>query len=179
MLHLSLFCNFHRIDPDALILLKEKPDTIKDMLLKYVIHLKRTAKTTAGKPIEGELCINTIPTYMTGIQSFIDFHEIPIVWRKIFRFIPESVPSNLRAYTKEEIKKLLSVADLRDRSIILIMVSGGLRVGALPDLQVKHYTVLDKDNNSSNGIGLLKVYPNSKNDSYTTLLTPEAMDAIH
>jgi integrase len=99
------------------------------------------------------------------------------VWRKIFRFIPESVPSNLRAYTKEEIKKLLSVADLRDRSIILIMVSGGLRVGALPDLQVKHYTVLDKDNNSSNGIGLLKVYPNSKNDSYTTLLTPEAMDA--
>lgn len=59
------------------------------------------------------------------------------------------------------------------------MVSGGLRVGALPDLQVKHYTVLDKDNNSSNGIGLLKVYPNSKNDSYTTLLTPEAMDAIH
>lgn len=116
---------------------------------------------------------------MTGIQSFIDFHEIPIVWRKIFRFIPESVPSNLRAYTKEEIKKLLSVADLRDRSIILIMVSGGLRVGALPDLQVKHYTVLDKDNNSSNGIGLLKVYPKSKNDSYTTLLTPEAMDAIH
>jgi integrase len=181
MLHLSLFCNYHKTDPDALIRLQ--PDMIKDMLLKYVIHLKRTAKTTAGKPIEGEICINTIPTYMTGIQSFFDFHEIPIAWKKIFRFIPESVPSNLRAYTKQEIKKLLSVADLRDRCIILIMISGGLRVGALPDLQVKHYSVLDNDDVNNNaaisGIGLLKVYPNSKNDSYTTLLTPEAMDAIH
>jgi integrase len=186
MLHLSLFCNFHNTDPEALILLKSKPDMIKDMLLKYVIHLKRTAKTTAGKPIEGEICINTISTYMTGIQSFIDFHEIPIAWKKIFRFIPESVPSNLRAYKKEEIRKLLSVADLRDRCIILMMASGGLRVGALSDLQIKHQSVLDKDSSDNSdggcagsGIGLLKVYPNSKHDSYTALLTPEAMDAIH
>jgi integrase len=85
------------------------------------------------------------------------------------------VPSNLRAYQKEEIRKLLSVADLRDRCIILMMASGGLRVGGLSDLQVKHQGVLDKDS----GIGLLKVYPNSKHDSYTALLTPEAMDAIH
>jgi hypothetical protein len=173
MLHLSLFCNFHNTDPDALILLK--PDMIKDMILKYIIHLKRTAKTTAGKPIEGQICINTIATYLTGIQSFIDFHEIPIAWKKIFRFVPESVPSNLRAYQKEEIRKLLSVADLRDRCIILMMSSGGPRVGGLSDLQVKHQSVLDKDS----GIGLLKVYPNSKHDSYTALLTPEAMDAIH
>jgi hypothetical protein len=65
MLYLSLFCNFHNTDPDALILLKL--DMIKDMILKYIIHLKRTAKTTAGKPIEGEICINTISTYLTGI----------------------------------------------------------------------------------------------------------------
>jgi hypothetical protein len=44
----------------------------------------------------------------------------------------------------------------------------GLRVGALSDLQVKDQSVLDKDS----GIGLLKVYPNSKHDSYTALLTP-------
>jgi integrase len=136
---------------------------------------RRTAKTIAGKPIEGQICINTIATYLTGIQSFMDFHEIPITWKKIFRFIPESVPSNLRAYQKEEIRKRLSVADLRDRCIILIMASGGLRVGGLADLQVKHQSLLDRDN----GIGSLKVYPNSKNDSYTTLLTPEAMDAMH
>jgi hypothetical protein len=85
---------------------------IKDMILKYIIHLKRTAKTTAGKPTEGDICINTISTYLTGIQSFMDFHEIPIAWKKIFRFVPESVPSNLRAYQKEEIRKLLSVADV-------------------------------------------------------------------
>jgi hypothetical protein len=56
-----------------------------------------------------------------------------------------------------------------------MMASGGLRVGGLSDLQVKHQSILDKDG----GIGLLKVYPNSKHDSYTALLTPEAMDAKH
>ena len=116
----------------------------------------------------------------------MDFHEIPITWKKMFRFVPESLPSNLRAYQKEEIRKLLSVAGLRDRCIILMMASGGLRVGALSDLQVKHQSLLDKDSRCNSdgacdgsGIGLLKVYPNSKHDSYTALLTPEAMDAIH
>jgi hypothetical protein len=55
----------------------------------------------------------------------MDFHEIAIAWKKMFRFVPESVPSNLRAYQKEEIRKLLSVADLCDRCIILMMASGG------------------------------------------------------
>jgi hypothetical protein len=59
----------------------------------------------------------------------------------------------------------------------------GLRVGTLSDLQVKHQSVLVKDSSGNSdvgsGIGLLKVYPNSKHDSYTTLLTSEAMDAIH
>lgn len=79
------------------------------------------------------------------------------------------------------------MADLRDRCIILIMASGRLQVGALSDLQVKHQSALDKDSSGnsdgscsgSSDIGLLKVYPNSKHDSYTALLTPEAMDAMN
>lgn len=172
MLHLSLFLKFHNINPDILIAMS--PQKLKEMILTYIIHLKKIAKTTAGKPVGGKICVNTIPIYITGIQSFLDFHEIPIAWKKLFKFLPETVPSNLRAYEKEEIRKILSVADLRDKCIILIMCSGGLRVGALSDLQVKHLSVLDTDS----GIGLLKVYPNSRNDSYSTLLTPECMASI-
>jgi len=172
MLHLSLFTKFYNTDPDALI--ATNPYMIKEMILKYIIHLKNMAKTSAGKPVEGEICVNSIPVYMTGIQSFLDFHETPIAWKKIFKFLPEPVSSNLRAYEKDEIGKLLSVADLRDRCVILIMSSGGLRAGAIPELKVKHQSILDKNN----GIGLLKVYPDSKRHSYITLLTPECMAAM-
>ena len=63
------------------------------------------------------------------------------------------------------------MADLRDRCVILIMSSGGIRAGAIPELKVKHQSILNKNN----GIGLLKVYPESKRHSYITLLTPECM----
>ena len=89
MLHLSLFTKFHNTDPDALIAMNSY--MIKEMILKYIIHLKNMAKTSAGKPVEGEICVNSIPVYMTGIQSFLDFHEIPITWKKLLKFLPDHV----------------------------------------------------------------------------------------
>ncbi|MFL6383448.1 MAG: hypothetical protein ACJ712_00580 [Nitrososphaeraceae archaeon] len=44
--------------------------------------------------------------------------------------------NSLRAYTKEEISKLLPIADLRDRCLILLMVSTGMRVGAIKSLKI-------------------------------------------
>ncbi len=55
---------------------------------------------------------------MMGIQSFLDFHEIALPWKKISKFYPSDIANNLRAYTKEEILKIIAVADLRDRCII-------------------------------------------------------------
>jgi integrase len=57
-------------------------------------------------------------------------------WKKIAKFYPEDVTNSYRAYTKEEIAKLLSLADLRDRCIILLMSASGVRVGAIPSLRI-------------------------------------------
>ena len=43
-----------------------------------------------------------------------------------------------KGYTHEEIKKLLDVANLRMKSVVLLMASTGIRIGAIPDLQLKH-----------------------------------------
>ena len=75
---------------------------------------------------------------MMGIQSFLEFHEIALPWKRISKFYPADIANNLRAYTKEEITKILSVADLRDRCIILLMISTGIRVGAIKSLRIKH-----------------------------------------
>jgi integrase len=124
-IHISLFCKYHNIDPDSLIQLK--PDQIKIMILNYIIHLKKNAKQSVGKAKRGEISVNSIKNYLIGIQSFFEFNEIMLNWKKIVKYCPEQVTNNLRAYTRDEIAKLLSETDLRDRCLILLMssVAGG------------------------------------------------------
>ena len=109
---------------------------------------------------------------MMGIQSFLEFHEIALPWKKISKFYPADIANNLRAYKKEEITKILSVADLRDRCIILLMISTGIRVGAIKSLRIKHLKKLKEE------VGILTVYAESKDDKYNTLITPECIAAI-
>jgi integrase len=142
------------------------------MILNYIIHLKKVAKNSAGKPMKGEISVNSIKPYLAGVKSFLEFNEIALPWSKITKFYPDAVTNPYRSYTKEEIIKLLSVADPRDRCIILLMASSGIRVGAIPSLKVKSIRRLD------NGIGLVTVYPESKDSVYVSLVTPEFLASL-
>jgi integrase len=168
--HLSLFCKFHNTDPDQLIQLNVTQ--IKTTILNYIIHLKKIAKQSAGKPTKGELSVNSIKLYLIGVKSFLEFNEIALPWKKISKFYPDDVTNSYRSYTKEEIKKLLSVADPRDRCIILLMASSGIRVGAIQSLKIKSIKRLDGE------VGIVTVYPESKGSVYTTLVTPEFLASL-
>jgi integrase len=170
-IHLSLFCRYHGTNPDALIQLT--PEQLTHMIVNYVLHLKNVAKQTAGKAKCGEICVNSVKTYLSGIQSFFVHNNMVLHWKKIMKYCPEPVTNNLRSYTKEEIVKLLSLADPRDRCLILLMSSTGMRVGAIKALRKKHLKKLDESN-----IGILTVYAESKRDCYNALVTPECMAAI-
>jgi integrase len=67
-----------------------------------------------------------------------------------------------RAYTHQEIKKILDVADLRMKSIVLLMASTGMRIGAIPDLKLKQ---LQEINDKQ--IYKITVYEKSKEEYYT------------
>ncbi|MGA9152939.1 MAG: tyrosine-type recombinase/integrase [Candidatus Nitrosopolaris sp.] len=170
--HLSLFCKFHNTDPDHLIKLNNSTGQLKTMVLNYIMHLKKIAKQSAGKPKRGELSVNSIKLYLKGVKSFLEFHEIALPWNKIAKFLPDDVTNSYRSYTKEEIKKLLSVADPRDRCIILLMASSGIRVGAIETLKVKSVKRLDGE------VGIVTVYPESKDSVYATLVTPEFLASL-
>jgi integrase len=171
-IHLSLFCRYHNTEPDFLIQLK--PEQIKTMVLDYIIHLKNAAKPSCGKARRGELSVNSIKMYLAGIQSFLEFNDIVLNWKKIAKYCPEQITISLRAYTKEEISKLLSVGDLRDRCLILLMASTGMRVGAIKSLKLKHLTRLQHESN----IGSVSIYPESKDHRYNALMTQECMASI-
>src|SRR5215813_13658427 len=168
--HLSLFCKFHNTDPDQLIHLNVTQ--IKTTILNYIIHLKKIAKQSAGKPTKGELSVNSIKFYLVGVKSFLEFNEIALPWKKIAKFYPDDVTNSYRSYTKDEIKKLLSLSDPRDRCIILLMASSGIRVGAIQSLKVKSIKRLDGE------VGIVTVYPESKDSVYATLVTPEFLASL-
>jgi hypothetical protein len=69
-IHLSLFSKYHNTAPDSLVQLK--PEQIKRMVLNYVIHLKKVAKQRYSKATSGEISVNSIKTYLGGVQSFLD-----------------------------------------------------------------------------------------------------------
>jgi hypothetical protein len=60
-------------------------------------------------------------------------NDVTVNWKKLKKFkgrlrsVVEDVP-----YTRQQIKTLIDNATLRDRCMILIMASAGLRRGALP-----------------------------------------------
>jgi hypothetical protein len=101
--HLSLFCKFHYTDPDQLIELNNSGAQLKTMVLNYIIHLKKIAKQSAGKPKRGELSVNSVKLYLKGVKSFIEYNEIALPWSKIAKFYPDDVTNSYRSYTKEQI----------------------------------------------------------------------------
>jgi integrase len=118
------------------------------------------------------MLVNSIKHYLNGVKSFLEFNEIALPWNKIAKFLPDDVTNSYRSYTKEEIKKLLSIADPRDRCIILLMASSGIRVGAIQTLRVKSIKRLDGD------VGIVTVYPESEDSVYATVVTPEFLASL-
>ena len=100
-IHVSLFCKFHNTDPDQLIQLSNSMTQLKTMIINYVIHLKKIAKKSAGKPKRGELSVNSIKHYLNGVKSFLEFNEIALPWSKIAKFLPDDVTNSYRSYTKK------------------------------------------------------------------------------
>lgn len=98
-----------------------------------------------------------------------------INWDKVATFKGENrITIEKRPYTKDEIYKLLNAAtDLRDRAMILVAASSGLRRDAIRSLRVGDLKPIDKYN-----LYQLVVYRKTE-QQYITFCTPEARKAIN
>jgi len=84
------------------------------------------------------------------------------MFTKINRFIPvQKKVKKDRAYTHEEILKVLEIADERIRTIVLLMASSGIRLGAIPLLKLSNLNDFR-----------LTIYENDRKE-YFTFITPE------
>ena len=146
---------FHLKDYDSLASMDSKQ--LQVMVEDYVMDLKKRVNP------------NSVPTYINPLQTFLDVNDNEIKWKKIKRLFPAKIKSTGRtAYSREDISKMLSLEPkLRNRVIIHILSSTGMRKGALHELQIKHLKKMEHD-----CYGFL-VYAGSTEEHWS-FLTPEA-----
>jgi integrase len=77
-----------------------------------------------------------------------------------------------RAYTTEEIRQLLAKADERIRVVVLLLASTGMRIGAIPDLKMKHLTKVE-----DHSLYQITAYENTR-EEYYCFCSPECANAI-
>ena len=78
-----------------------------------------------------------------------------------------------RAYTREEIQKMLEYSDIRMKVAILVMLSSGVRVDGLVSIRLK-----DLDYNEQYKLYKIRIYSDDLNESYFTFCTPECTQFI-
>ena len=149
-------------DYDSL-LLKQDPKLIAADIINFIIYLKDRRK----------LALATIAARVAALHHFYDMNDIELKWKKINSFKGEyyNVVED-RPYARGEIKRLVDRAELRNRAIILLMASSGMRVGAIPELKIKDLMPIEKYN-----LYQIIVYKKSKS-KYITFCTPEARKQI-
>jgi len=106
-------------------------------------------------------------------------NDVALNWKKISNYLGEKTKRfKDRAYTTEEIQRLLTKTDERTRVIVLLLASTGMRVGAVPDLKLKHLTKIEQfDLGLDLPLYQITVYENTK-DEYYCFCSPECASAI-
>ena len=83
------------------------------------------------------LSYSTKHLYLSILKHFYEMNDVVLNWKKIGKFLGEDerIVSD-RAYSREELRTLLSNADLGGKVILLLLASSGLRIGALSSLSL-------------------------------------------
>jgi integrase len=148
------FCNVTKFSD---LLTKIEP---QKQIIKYLISLR-----------ERGLAFNSLSIYLKAIYHFYEMNDIILNKKKINMFKGEFSRKVVdRAYTHEEIKKILDVSDLRMKSIILLMASAGMRIGAISLLKLRNLEKIDS-------VHKITVYE-GMNSEYYTFCTPECASFI-
>ena len=104
------------------------------------------------------------------VLYFLENNDIELNKRKIRRYYPPDESTNDdKLYSIEQIQKILSVCDLRTRAMIHLMISSGVRIGALHTMRIGDLIPI---NYQGQDLYKIRVYARTR-DEYYSFVTPE------
>ena len=159
--YLDKFIEHYKLrDYNALISMDSK--MLQEMVEDYVMFRKSNGRSRT-----------TINSSICSLQLFCETNDIELRWRKIRRLLPpQKKRSGSKAYTTEQVRKVLDFTpNIRNKAIIHFIAASGVRIGALPDLKIKHTREMPL------GCKSVIIYSDEK-EEYTAFLTSEASKAL-
>lgn len=161
-LYFALFLDYIRIH-DLEVLLDLGSDAVEALVIKFIKYLRD----------EKGLSRSTLNSHGSAIRRFALVNGLRLDWDKIkFHYPHDQSTHDDRPYTHDEINRVLSFCDQRSRAIVLLMVSTGIRIGAIPPLQIGDLTKIPQYN-----LYKVQVYARTR-QKYYTFTTPEGAKAI-
>ena len=126
---LKHFLTHHKLkDPEEI--LSISLDALEEMIKKYLVYLTQVHKSN------GMARVN-----LAAIRHFCKMNKVKLDWDLIYAFKGKArTKAKDKAYEHEDLYKLLSVCTLRQKLIVLIYSSTGIRSAALPPLKLKNIT---------------------------------------
>ena len=153
------FLDFIQIH-DLQVLIDLGPKVIQEMIIKYIFEL-RDKQALKRATINGRC---------TAILHFLDMNDIQVNKSKIKRHLPydESIRDD-RPYSIEEIAKIIAICDQRNKAMVLLMRSSGIRIGAISGMQIGDLIPVTYQGQE---LYKIRVYART-HDEYYSFCTPE------
>jgi integrase len=138
---------------------------IEDHITDFITSMKKEGKS-----------FRAIYNYVSAICKYYRRNRVSLDTKHIREYLPEFKKSKKdRSYEYEEIRRLLDIADERMRTVVLLLASTGMRIGAIPGLRLRNIEKVEIDTATS--IYKIMVYEGFK-EEYITFTTPECTVAI-
>jgi integrase len=145
-------------------LLDMSASDIQNIIIKYIVWMKKQGLSKSSQVGR-----------VAPISTFVQSNDIILNVKKISKFYEEQENNTEedKAYSRDDLKAMLSIAKPRTRVMVLIYSSTGIRKSALFDLKLNHIEKIEE-------LGLYKftIYPYSKDYRYVTFCTPECAKEI-
>ncbi|MDQ6667773.1 MAG: site-specific integrase, partial [Thermoproteota archaeon] len=124
---------------------------------------------------KGEITAATVGNALKAIRLLLEMNDVSLNWKKIRRILPRARRYALDR-TPTEIQEIIEAADLRGKALTLVLISSGIREGAVQYFKIRDYTRIEQEGNFV--AGRLTVY-NGDPERYATFITVEACNAIN
>jgi len=142
------------------------------MELKLIDFIEEKKKLVDKK----QYSAGTISGYMKSVKLLLDMNDVVLNWKKVRRTMPpERRYAQDRICTIEELRKIIANSDNRIRALTFVMLSSGIREGAVEYLKVKH--LMPVTIKGEIVAGKLRVYAGEP-EEYISFITKEAYDAV-
>lgn len=137
---------------------------IRNNIISYLMQMKLEGLSYSYR----NTAFFAIKHHYTMVEDLI------LNWKKIAKLLGEKISDNeIRGYTREEIKKMLDIADVKYRAIILTLASTGMRREALTQISKR-----DLEYSPDHKLYKIKIYRKTP-DEQICFTTPEAADAVN